>query len=187
MAQGRRVMSVTGRATTFRAAGAAVGMRSAICSPGLFGGGDQRRAASPRQDGQGSHLDGAARHLPVAGCGQALNYLVSGDAPKRIGGEHPNVVPYQAFATRITRGNRSGEQRRAVRPLPQLAGKPELAGPARYHQLATPGQSRDDHSDRRIKPRRAEWMEALEKAGIANGPINSLDQVFEEPQVRRAT
>jgi formyl-CoA transferase len=70
----------------------------------------------------------------------------------------------------------------------ELAGRPELAKDPRY---ATNSQRLVNRAT--IIPivaeimktkTRAEWMAALEKAGIANGPINSLDQVFEEPQVK---
>ena len=139
--------------------------------------------------GQGQHLDMALLDTTVAVMSnQALNYLVSGEAPGRLGNEHPNVVPYQAFATKdhhviMAVGNDAQFAR-----FCELAGKPALAKDPRF---ATNSQRLVNRAviipivEQIMKTKtRAEWMEALEKAGIANGPINSLDQVFEEKQVR---
>jgi crotonobetainyl-CoA:carnitine CoA-transferase CaiB-like acyl-CoA transferase len=139
--------------------------------------------------GAGQHLDMALLDVTLAiMSNQALNYLVSGVAPGRIGNEHPNVVPYQAFPTKdfhivLAVGNDAQFAR-----FCDIAGRPELAKDPRF---ATNSQ-RIVHratiipivAEIMTEKTRAEWMEALEQAGIANGPINTLDQVFENPQVK---
>jgi formyl-CoA transferase len=139
--------------------------------------------------GKGQWIDTALLDTTLAVMSnQALNYLVSGEAPGRLGNEHPNVVPYQAFATKdhhviMAVGNDAQFAR-----FCELAGRPELAKDPRY---ATNSQRLVNRKEiipivaeiMRTKTR-AEWMAALEKAGIACGPINSLDQVFEEPQIK---
>ena len=139
--------------------------------------------------GAGQHLDMALLDVTLAiMSNQALNYLVSGVAPGRIGNEHPNVVPYQAFPTKdfhivLAVGNDAQFAR-----FCDIAGRPELAKDPRF---ATNSQ-RIVHratiipivAEIMTEKTRAEWMEALEQAGIANGPINTLDQVFDNPQVK---
>ncbi len=144
--------------------------------------------ASRHETGKGQHIDMALLDTTVAVMSnQAMNYLVSGVAPGRLGNEHPNVVPYQAFATKdhhvvMAVGNDTQFAR-----FCELAGQPELAKDPRFatnsQRLVNRNKIIPIVAEIMLTRTRAEWMEALEKAGIANGPINSLDQVFAEPQV----
>jgi glutaryl-CoA transferase len=145
--------------------------------------------ASRHDTGKGQHIDMALLDTTIAVMSnQAMNYLVSGEAPGRLGNEHPNVVPYQAFATKdhhvvMAVGNDAQFAR-----FCELAGRPELAKDPRFatnsQRLVNRNTIIPIVSEIMLTRTRAEWMEALEKAGIANGPINSLDQVFAEPQVK---
>ncbi|MGC3874699.1 CaiB/BaiF CoA transferase family protein [Halomonas sp. GXIMD04776] len=139
--------------------------------------------------GQGGHLDLALLDVQVGVlANQALNYLTSGIPPKRLGNAHPNIVPYQAFPTAdgyliITVGN-DGQFRR----LCQVLGRPHLADDERFATNA----SRVEHREL-LAPEIAaclmgantdDWLASLEAAGVPCGPINTLDRVFEDPQVR---
>jgi crotonobetainyl-CoA:carnitine CoA-transferase CaiB-like acyl-CoA transferase len=119
---------------------------------------------------------------------QALNYLVSGDAPRRQGTAHPNIVPYQAFATA------DSHLMLAVGNDAQFA---RFCTVARLGELAT--DRRFATNAQRVAHRQtlvpmiaaamtartsADWLALLADAGVPCGPINDLAQVFAEPQVR---
>ena len=118
---------------------------------------------------------------------QALNYLVSGKVPKRIGNAHPNIVPYQVFPVAdghiiIATGNDS-----QFAKLCAVLGEPELAGEPDYRANSDRLQHRDELIARlsaltRRWPR-AELLAKLESVQVPAGPINPLDQVFVDPQV----
>jgi len=145
--------------------------------------------ASRERSGEGQHIDLALLDVQVASlANQAMNYLVSGRAPERLGNAHPNIVPYQVFATSdghfiLAVGNDDQFRRlSAVVEVPQIADDP---------RFATNG-ARVEHRDELIpilqtvfeqKPK-AHWLEALEAAGVPCGPINRIDEVFADPQVR---
>jgi crotonobetainyl-CoA:carnitine CoA-transferase CaiB-like acyl-CoA transferase len=118
---------------------------------------------------------------------QALNYLVSGKVPKRIGNAHPNIVPYQVFPVAdghiiIATGNDNQFSKLCtVLGEPKLAQQPEyLANSDRLHNR----EKLVNHLSaltRRWK--RADLLAQLESVQVPAGPINALDQVFADPQV----
>ncbi|ALK09892.1 CaiB/BaiF CoA transferase family protein [Blastochloris viridis] len=139
--------------------------------------------------GQGQHIDLALLDVQIAVlANQASSYLVGGVVPKRMGNAHPSIVPYQAFATRdghviLAVGN-DGQFRRFC----ATAGCMELADDSRFATNVERVRNRDDLVARlrlvmatRTTP---DWIAALEAAGVPCGPINRLDQVFENEQVR---
>jgi crotonobetainyl-CoA:carnitine CoA-transferase CaiB-like acyl-CoA transferase len=141
------------------------------------------------QSGKGQHLDLALLDSQIALLAyQNTNYFATGTPPKRIGNLHPNIVPYQPFHTAdgeviIACGNDN-----LYRKFCEAAGRPELAGDARF---ATNGKRVENRTElarllQEIFSRRSthEWLELLDAAGVPNGPINNVAQVFEEPQVR---
>jgi crotonobetainyl-CoA:carnitine CoA-transferase CaiB-like acyl-CoA transferase len=138
--------------------------------------------------GQGAHIDMALLDCQVGVlANQALNWMVSGKVPHRMGNGHANLVPYQAFAAAdgeviVAVGN----DRQFLR-LCELLGLDDLAADERFRTNA----ARVTHREALI-PRlaaaiagrgRAELSEALEAAGIPAGPINDVAQVFADPQV----
>lgn len=144
--------------------------------------------AHREQYGAGQHVDMALLDVQVA-ClaNQAMNYLTTGSAPKRLGNAHPNIVPYQDFPTAdgdfiLTVGN-DGQFRRFA----EVAGQPQWADDPRF---AT-NKQRVVHRAQLIPLIRqatvfkttAEWVGQLEAAGVPCGPINDLAQVFQDPQV----
>jgi len=118
---------------------------------------------------------------------QALNYLVSGKVPKRIGNAHPNIVPYQVFPVAdghiiIATGNDGQFAKLCV-----VLGEPKIAEEPSYRansdRLGNREQLIAQLSALTVRWRRGDLLEKLEAVGVPAGPINSLDQVFSDPQV----
>ncbi|CAA7620435.1 CaiB/BaiF CoA-transferase family protein [Magnetospirillum sp. SS-4] len=139
--------------------------------------------------GQGQHIDLALLDVQVAVlANQAANYLIGGRTPGRLGNAHPNIVPYQAFATSdghiiLAVGNDT-----QFRRFCEVAGRPELADDPRYASNAERVRNRDGLVpilETVIGGRDSrDWIAALEAASIPCGPINTLPEVFADPQVR---
>lgn len=138
--------------------------------------------------GEGAHLDMALLDSQIAVLGnQAMNYLVSGNPPPRLGNAHPNIVPYDVFPVAdghiiIATGN-DGQWRKLCEVLGEagLADEPayidnrsrvknRIALTAKLHQLC----------QRYLK---ADLLTALEKVSVPAGPINDIGEVFADPQV----
>ncbi len=138
--------------------------------------------------GEGQYIDMALLDVQVALLANMnTNFLASGKPPVRWGNAHPNIVPYQTFQTRdgwiiVAVGN-DGQFRKFV----EAGGRPELADDERF---AT-NPSRVRHRDtlvpilaEMVKARgKTDWIGALEAAGVPCGPINDLDEVFDNEQV----
>src|SRR5438067_3604796 len=118
---------------------------------------------------------------------QALNYLISGKVPRRIGNAHPNIVPYQVFPVAdghiiIATGNDSQYAKLcAVLGEPELAKNPDyLVNKDRLNNRA----KLIGHLSRLTKKfKRDDLLDRLEAVGVPAGPINDLDQVFADRQV----
>ena len=138
--------------------------------------------------GKGQWIDVALLDSCVAFLGnQAMNYFATGESPTRIGNAHPNIVPYQTFATKdgaiiLACGNDN-----LFNKFCQAAGCDHLPKDARFATNA-------DRVKNRVEATRLlnavfeqrttkEWVKLLDDAGVANGPINTIKEVFEEPQV----
>jgi len=141
------------------------------------------------QTGMGQYIDLALLDVQLA-ClaNQAMNYLVSGKPPERLGNAHPNIVPYQVFAT--TDGYlilAVGNDRQFAR-FCELVGRPELASDERFARNAARVQYRETLIPilQPILTQRSTqvWLTELEAAGIPCGPINTLDKVFADPQIQ---
>ncbi len=141
------------------------------------------------ETGVGQHLDLALLDSQIALLAyQNTNYFATGTPPKRIGNLHPNIVPYQPFKTAdgdviLACGNDN-----LFRKFCDAAGCKELAEDPRFSGNGKRVENRAELT--RLlqavfakRPTR-EWVEILESAGIPNGPINDVAQVFEEPQVK---
>ena len=118
---------------------------------------------------------------------QALNYLVSGKVPKRIGNAHPNIVPYQVFPVAdghiiIATGNDS-----QFAKLCGVLGEPGISGEPNYRANSDRLQHREELIARLSaltrRWRGADLLAKLESVQVPAGPINPLDQVFVDPQV----
>ncbi len=139
--------------------------------------------------GEGQHIDLALLDVQVATlANQSMNYLASGSNPQRLGNAHPNIVPYQAFQTAdgyliLTVGNDIQFAR-----FCDLAGRPELADDERFETNRNRVKNRDALIPYLIEIMLTQstdtWLEQLNQQGIPCGPIASIDQVFDNPQVR---
>ena len=118
---------------------------------------------------------------------QALNYLVSGKVPTRIGNAHPNIVPYQVFPVAdghiiIATGNDS-----QFAKLCAVLGEPGISGEPNYRANSDRLQHREELIARLSaltrRWRGADLLAKLESVQVPAGPINPLDQVFADPQV----
>ena len=141
------------------------------------------------ETGIGQHLDLALLDTQVAIlANQGANFLATGVAPGRLGNAHPNIVPYQPFKTSdgdviVACGNDN-----LFGKLCEVMNRSDLPKDARFASNAKRVENRNvlvpilqaEFMQRNTH----DWAEALEAAGVANGPINNLAQVFEEPQVK---
>jgi glutaryl-CoA transferase len=138
--------------------------------------------------GKGCHVDTALVDSTVGVlANQALNYLVSGEVPKRIGNSHPNIVPYQEFP--VADGHiiiATGNNNQFVK-LCHVLGAPELAETPAYKDNTGRLKHRSElvaklsALTRRV-PRKT-LLDRLEEQKVPAGPINNLEQVFTDPQV----
>lgn len=139
--------------------------------------------------GQGQVIDMALLDSQVAMLANlGANYLVTKKAPRRAGNAHQNIVPYQVFEVAdghliLAVGNDGQfEKFCTVAGCPELAADPRFAKNAarvRHRELLVPLLAAV------MKTRaRADWLAALEAAKVPCGPINGLDEVFADPQVR---
>jgi crotonobetainyl-CoA:carnitine CoA-transferase CaiB-like acyl-CoA transferase len=147
-------------------------------------------AALRRRDetGEGGHIDMALLDTQVGVlANQAMNYLASGVAPKRLGNAHPNIVPYQVFPVSdghviIAVGNDTQFARFA-----EILGGQELAADPRFKTNALRVEHRQALAaliaERTQRRTRADLLAALEARGVPAGPINSVAEVFADPQV----
>jgi crotonobetainyl-CoA:carnitine CoA-transferase CaiB-like acyl-CoA transferase len=140
------------------------------------------------ETGVGQHLDLALLDTQVAFLSnQAMNYLSTGEVPQRIGNAHPNIAPYQTFKTAdgniiLACGNDN-----LFRKFCEVAGCQELTTDPRYATNAKRVENRAAITEVLAaifrKRTTREWVSSLDAAGVANGPINNIEQVFAEPQV----
>ncbi|MDO5706165.1 MAG: CoA transferase [Paracoccus sp. (in: a-proteobacteria)] len=148
----------------------------------------QAALAERERSGLGQHLD-----LSLMDCGvavlanQATNYLLGGAVPHRLGNAHPNIVPYQVFATAdghiiIACGNdRQFVALSGVLDLPDLPANPDYAtNPAR---VANRGTLIPQLSAAMAGRTRADLIAACEAAGVPAGPINDVAEAIGEPQI----
>jgi formyl-CoA transferase len=139
--------------------------------------------------GAGQYIDMALFDSIVAfNANQILNYWCSGNVPRRFGNAHANVVPYEVFATAdghiiLAVGN-DGQ----FAAFCAVAGHPEWSSDARFK--TNPERLRNRETlipliRAVIKTRtKQDWLASLEAAGVPNGPINDMREVFEDPHVQ---
>ena len=139
--------------------------------------------------GEGQYIDMALLDVQVATlANQAMNYLATGNNPKRLGNAHPNIVPYQAFATAdgfliLAIGNDTQFQR-----FCELAERAELAEDERFIKNSSRVKHREalvpEVKQIMLTKTTHDWLDQLNQRGIPCGPINNIDQVFADPQVQ---
>ncbi len=181
------MMSVTGEAD---AEPMKIGVALADVLTGLYAANAIQAALMHQlKTGEGQYIDMALLDVQVATlANQAMNYLATGNNPKRLGNAHPNIVPYQAFKTAdgfmiLAVGNDAQFKR-----FCELTEREDLIEDERFQK----NSSRVKHREILV-PQVAEmmtmkttesWLSELNQRGIPCGPINNIDQVFDDPQVR---
>ncbi len=145
--------------------------------------------ACRERTGIGQYIDLALLDVQVATlANQATNYLVSGRSPERLGNAHPNIVPYQAFATSDSHIILAVGNDEQYRRFCAVAGAPHLAADERFATNAERVRNRDSlipllHDIFGLRTK-SWWIAELEKAGVPCGPINTIEEVFADPQVQ---
>ena len=143
-----------------------------------------------RRTGEGQHIDLALLDTQVAWlANEGTNYLLSGRVPKRLGNEHPNIVPYKLFEAAdgpviLAAGNDAQYQR-----FCRFAGLSELADDPRFRTNSLRLANRDALYALLVPAfrtkTRAEWVDGLTREGVPCGPVNDIAEVFEDEQVRQ--
>ncbi|WP_282609682.1 CaiB/BaiF CoA-transferase family protein [Pelagibius sp. Alg239-R121] len=141
------------------------------------------------QTGEGQHIDLALLDTQVSWLvNEGLNYLTSGKVPTRLGNEHANIVPYKVLPAAdgffiLAVGND-----RQFKTFCDFAGAPELAEDPRFLTNSDRVRNREalyallpDVTKRKTQQ---EWVDGLAGIHVPSGPVNSLDQVFEDPQIQ---
>lgn len=144
---------------------------------------------SRTQTGQGQHIDIALLDVQVATlANQASNYLVGNQVPGRLGSAHPSIVPYQPFACAdghimLAIGNDT-----QFANLCRAIGCMELATDERYASNAARVQHREQLipvlQERLVHKTIDQWCKLAIEYGFPCGPINTVDRVFEDEQVK---
>ena len=137
--------------------------------------------------GEGQAIDMALFDCQAAAlANQAMNYLVGGMVPGRLGNAHPNIVPYQVFATADGYLILAVANDAQFKRFCSAAGLDALTGDVRF---ATNGDrvGNRDALVALLKPAFAarttqDWIALLETANVPCGPINRVDQIFSDPQ-----
>ena len=157
---------------------------------GMYGAVTIQAALAHRdRTGQGQHIDLALFDSAVAMMAvMSMNYLVSGTPPERAGNAHQNIVPYQVFACAdghfiLAVGN-DGQ----FRAFCAVAGHPEWGLDARFAKNADRVRHRcilvPMLANVALARTQRDWLTALEAVGVPCGPINRLDAVMADPQLK---
>jgi crotonobetainyl-CoA:carnitine CoA-transferase CaiB-like acyl-CoA transferase len=145
--------------------------------------------AARHESGRGEYIDVGMLDVQAAMlCTQAMNFLTSSRIPRRHGNAHPNIQPQDVYNCRdgamvLACGN-DGQ----FLKLSQIIGQPHLAQDARYATNAARVRNLTTLTpilqECFAQHDRAHWVAELEAAGVPCGPINTVAEVFEDPQVR---
>lgn len=138
--------------------------------------------------GRGQHIDMSLFDVMVAVlANQGLNYLVSGKSPRRLGNDHPNIAPYASFPTSdgwfiLAVGNDKQFQR-----FCEVVGLDTLLGDPRFATNPSRVEHRKELTDR-VREATVRWqrdalLSALEAASVPAGPINTVEQALNDPQI----
>jgi len=142
--------------------------------------------AARNVNGQGQHIDIALYDSQVAWlANQNMNYLVGGMVPERQGTAHPNIVPYQVFATANGHVMLAVGNEAQFRACAGVLGLPELATDPRYANNAARIDNRDSLvamlAEKFVSEDTGHWLEALRDCGVPVGPINNIEDIFSDP------
>ncbi len=136
-----------------------------------------------RESGLGQHIDVPLYDSQVAWlANQAMNFLVGGTVPTRMGTAHPNLVPYQAFATRDGNIMLAVGNDRQFSACVDGIGRPALAADSRFRRNSDRVANRvalvNLLAQTFITNTSTHWLKVLADCGVPAGPINNLEQVL---------
>ncbi len=139
--------------------------------------------------GQGQQVDIGMLDTHAAWlANQGMNYLATGENPARLGNQHPNIVPYQVFPTEDGHIVLSVGNDPTFKRFCENVGQAHLLEDARFATNAARVENRALVTDTLTPVMRSHptawWVEHLEALKIGCGPINTLKQVFADPQVQ---
>lgn len=139
--------------------------------------------------GCGRHIDISLFDCQTAWLyNQASNYLVGGVLPGRLGNAHPNIVPYETFATADGHINLSVGNDGQYRRFCQVIERPELADDPRFatntQRLGNREAVLTEIRAMLAKRASAQWLADLQAAGVPCGPINTIPQLFADPHIQ---
>ncbi|TCP11856.1 crotonobetainyl-CoA:carnitine CoA-transferase CaiB-like acyl-CoA transferase [Crenobacter luteus] len=139
--------------------------------------------------GRGAYIDLALFDCSLAMLANvALNHLVSGAVPPRLGNGHPNIVPYQVFATRDGHLILACGNDKQFSAVCTVLGVPQLARDERFASNPARVAHRAELVPRLAELFRADardaWLEKLTAAGVPCGPILNVAEAFAHPQAR---
>lgn len=181
------LMSITGAADADGGSPQKVGVAVSDIMAGMYAA-TAILAALTERDGtsRGQHIDVALYDSQVAWlANQNMNFLVGGTVPQRQGTSHPNIVPYQVFATAdghlmLAVGNET-----QFRACVEALDCAELADDSRYSTNAARVANRESlvvTLGERFRTRDTRsWLDALEQCGVPAGPINDIAEIFSDP------
>jgi len=184
------LMSVTGERDDFPGGGPQrVGVAVSDLMAGMYATVAILAALHHRTAGHGGqHIDISLLDCQVGSLvNQGLNYLVTGEAPRRMGSGHPNIAPYAVYPASdghliLAVGNDT-----QFRRLCSAIGQPDVGTDDRFATIRARVSNRSA-LDAWLTPITrsrsvAEWVELLEAAQVPGGPINDIARVFEDPHV----
>ena len=178
------LMSITGPPDEEGGGPQKVGVAVADIMTGMYAASAILAALNWRQsNGRGQHIEVPLYDAQVAWlANQNMNYLVGGVTPQRLGTAHPNIVPYQAFATSDGHLMLAVGNDRQFNACVNCIGRGDLAENPRYAENAGRVRHRDELVAQLqatfAENTTAHWLEQLREASVPAGPVNDLNDVF---------
>ena len=119
---------------------------------------------------------------------QAARFLMKGEVPPRVGNDHPTSMPTSAYRTRDGHMNIAASGEGMWQRLCRALGRPELLDRTEFKGQPNRAKNRAalnaEIEKSTVEKTSAEWIAILNDAGVPCGPIYSMDQVFDDPQVK---
>ena len=167
-----------------------VGIPIADLSAGLFAAIGVLVALLEREEsGEGQYVDSSLLASQIAMLDfQAARWLMKGEVPGQAGNNHPTSIPTSVFPTKDGFINIATAGEELWHRLADALGKPGLKTDKDYATAAARRKNRDKLNALiggvTSTKSSAEWVALLTKAGVPSGPINKMDEVFADPQVK---
>ena len=139
--------------------------------------------------GEGQHIDTCLLDTQISWLiNEGTNYLISGEIPKRLGNEHPNIVPYKVFSTSDGYVILAVGNDRQFRDWCTAAGADDLkdderfkTNPLRIKNREALYQKMPSFMKRKTTK---EWLSIMEEVKVPCSPVNNIEQVFDDPHVK---